>query len=93
MGRHRIGLVGAQALSLAAGVLVSCITLGGVIMAGKPKNSRSNEAGEASSDVQRRRGLRCINDHDHSILAMISIRAIEPFGIGVIERHRESLLL
>lgn len=24
---------------------------------------------------------------------MIPIRAIEPFGIGVIERHRESLLL
>lgn len=62
-------------------------------MAGRANYSWSNETGDALSGVQRRRGLRCINDHDHAILAMIPIRAIEPFGIGVIKRHRESLLL
>lgn len=37
--------------------------------------------------------LRWVDDHGHSPLAMFLIRAVEPYGIGVIDGHGEYLLL
>lgn len=37
--------------------------------------------------------LRSIDNHGHAFLAMISLRAVDPYGIGIIHRHGEDLFL